>query len=190
MIILRNLKQKLFTYRTSFPNNLRKDYEFNKSLADSCDKMVIDIQPSDDYIIQFNKSSETNRSRDIKFVSELKTNTVTWFEDGDDKDADTHYLRDMSKTTSSIQERNFVMFSKWINGEDRFNYKIYKPRVIINNTTGERTYYQKIVLATCLYHNNNGSPKAYVKGQEGIGWHKRSKATRKKIKEKKLNTKP
>lgn len=184
MIILRH---KFFSRVTPFTDKLRKDYEFNRELASSCDKVKIDVQPSNDYIIQYNKSSATNRTKDDKFRNDIQHNPNTWFSDApnDDPITQTHFLGDESTLSSSIEDRNFIMFSKWINKEDRFNYKIYKPVITINQNTGEKTYYQKIVLATCLYHNNNGSPKAYVKGQEGIGWHKRSKATQKKIKDKK-----
>lgn len=101
----------------------------------------------------------------------------------------THFLGHESKTTSSIDENNFVTFSKWINKKDRFNYKIYKPKVTVNEKTGKKTYYQKIVLAGCDDHTINGKPGAYVKGQTGNTWHPKSKATRRKIKQKKIDNK-
>lgn len=190
MIILR-LKNRLFSINTPFSDKLREEFGFNEDLARTCDKVNIDVQPSDDYIRQYNMSSETNRAQDNKFRKDLNKNPNTWFSNAPDDDPkiNTHFLGYKSKTTSSKQENNFVMFSKCINDADRFNYKVYKPRVIINDITGEKTYYQKIVLSSCLEHTNNGASGSYVKGQTGNVWHPKSKSTRNKLKEKKKSNK-
>lgn len=182
MIILRN---KLFSIITPFSDKLREEFGFDKELADSCDEVKIDVQPSYDYTLQYNKSSESNRTKDNKFRKDLNKNPNTWFSDAPDDDpkTNTHFLGHESNTTSSKQEKRFVMFSKSINNEDRFNYKVYKPRVTVNEITGKRTYYQKIVLSSCLEHTNNGAPGSYVKGQSGNTWHSPKKSRkRNKIK--------
>lgn len=182
---------KLFSFTTPFTDKLRKEFGFDEKLANTCDKVNIHVQPSDDYKRQYNQSSETNRTKDNKFKEDLKKNPNTWFSDAPDDDpkTNTHFLGKESNTTSSKQEKRFVMFSKWINDADRFNYKVYKPTVIIDDITKERTYYQKIVLASCLEHTNNGAPGSYVKGQTGNTWHSSSKAAKRKRKLLKQNKK-
>lgn len=186
MIILR-LRNKLFSIITPFPDKLRDEFKFNEELAINCDEVKIDVQPSNDYMLQYNQSSETNRTKDNKFRKDLNKNPNTWFSDAPDDPpyTKTHYLGKESKVNTPILDDRFVMFSKKINNDDRFNYKIYRPKITINEETGKKTYYQKIVLATCLEHTNNGAPGSYVKGQVGNKWHPKSKSTRNKIKNKK-----
>lgn len=81
----------------------------------------------------------------------------------------------MSNTTTSKNEKKSVVFSKKINDEDRFNYRVYKPTITVDKKTGKRIYYQKIVLCSCLEHTINGKPGAYVKGQTGNTWHSKQK---------------
>ena len=194
MIILRKINKhtiKLFSFITPFPKELREEFEFNRKLAEECNIVKIDIQPSNDYNIQFNKSSATNRSIDNKFRKDISKNPNTWFNNAtdDDPETNTHFLGKESNTSTSKLEDRFVTFSKKINKADRFNYRIYRPQVTVNEETGEKTYYQKIVLSSCLEHTNNGVPGSYVKGQTGNVWHPKSKSTRNKLKEKKKSNK-
>jgi len=100
---------------------------------------------------------------------------------------DTHYLADYSNTaTNKIEERS-VVFSKQITKGDRFNYRIYRPKLVEEN--GETYYIQDIVLCTCWDHTLDGKPGSYVKGQTGNTWHPKSKSTRNKLKEKKKSNK-
>lgn len=85
MIILRSLA-KLFSIVTLFPDKLRKDYGFDGGLASTCDEVKIDVQPSNDYTLGYNKSSVTNRAKDDKFRRDLGKNPNTWFSDAPDDD--------------------------------------------------------------------------------------------------------
>jgi hypothetical protein len=165
-----------------FPNSLRKLYEFNEKEAEKCDKVIIDVTPSNEYKRQYNQSTNTNREIDDEFRKGLKTNSETWFDNGDNSSADTHYLKDYSR-------KDYVMFSKKINDADRFNYKVYQAEIRIDKETSEKTYYQKIVLDTCLDHTIGGKPGSYVKGQTGNTWHSSSKAAKRKRKLLKQNKK-
>ena len=106
MIILRNKTQlKLFSRTTPFPDKLRKDYEFNDVLADSCDEVVIDVQSTNEYNTQFNKLLETERDVVRKFRYDLKDDPNTWFSDAPgDIDVNTHYLGDSSKPNAFKRE--------------------------------------------------------------------------------------
>lgn len=173
-------KLKLFARRDEFPDNLKKEFELNEELLDKCDgKIIIDVQPSDEFRRQYKQVRGTNKERIDKFWKELQ-NDETWFDNGDDKFADTHYLADMSNTTTNKRDKRSVVFSKKINNDDRFNYRIYLPEITVDENN-KKNYYQKIVLCSCLDHTINGKDGSYVKGQTGTTWHKRSKATKRKI---------
>lgn len=60
---------------------------------------------------------------------------------------DTHYLGDYSKPGK------FYTFSKVIDEKHRLNYKVYPPKVQINEKTKEKEYIKKIILESCWEHN-------------------------------------
>ncbi len=181
-------KLKLFARRDEFPDNLKKEFELNEELLDKCDgKIIIDVQPSDEFRRQYKQVRETNKERIDKFWKELQ-NDETWFDNGDDKFADTHYLADMSNTTTNKRDKRSVVFSKKINNDDRFNYRIYLPEITVDENN-KKNYYQKIVLCSCLDHTINGKDGSYVKGQTGNTWHSSSKAAKRKRKLLKQNKK-
>lgn len=176
-------KLKLFSRRDVFPNSLRKEFELDDKLVEKCEgRILIDIQQTDEYKKQYKQVRGTNKEIIDKYVKELRKDDKTWFEDNGDNSADTHYLADMSNTTTDKKDKRSVVFSKKINNTDRLNYRIYKPKIIKDPKTGEDTYYQKITLCSCLEHTVNGKPGAYVKGQTGNTWHSSSKAAKRKRK--------
>ena len=65
------------------------------------------------------------------------------------------------------------MFSKKINNADRFNYKIYKPEIMMNENTKETIIIQKIVLDSCSGHIISDMPGNYSPGKkrEENNWH-------------------
>ena len=182
-------KLKLFARRDKFPDNLRKEFELNEKLLKECDgRNIIDIQPSNEFKLQYKQIRGTNKERVDKFWKELHDDDASWFDDNGDESADTHYLADMSNTATTILDKRSVVFSKKINNSDRFNYRIYRPDITINEK-GEKVYYQKITLCSCLEHTVNGKPGSYIKGQTGNTWHSSSKAAKRKRKLLKQNKK-
>ena len=177
-------KLKLFARRDEFPDSLRKEFGkiINEGKSKRYNKVRIHVIPSDEFKRQYKQS--TNQARIDKLVDKLQSDPETWFDNGDDKFADTHYLKDYSSKSDG-----YVMFSKKINNEDRLNYRIYKPVIQIDDDTEEIMYYQKIVLDTCLDHTIGGKPGSYVKGQTGNTWHSSSKAAKRKRKLLKQNKK-
>lgn len=183
-------KLKLFSRRDVFPNSLRKEFELDDKLVEKCEgRILIDIQQTDEYKKQYKQVRGTNKEIIDKYVKELRKDDRTWFEDNGDNSADTHYLADMSNTTTDKKDKRSVVFSKKINNADRLNYRIYKPKIIKDPKTGEDIYYQKITLCSCLEHTVNGKPGAYVKGQIGNTWHSPNKSAKLKRKLKKQNKK-
>jgi len=182
-------KLKLFARRDEFPDNLRKEFELNEKFLKECDgRNIIDIQPSNEFKLQYKQIRGTNKERVDKFWKELHDDDASWFDDNGDESADTHYLADMSNTATTILDKRSVVFSKKINNSDRFNYRIYRPDITINEK-GEKVYYQKITLCSCLEHTVNGKPGSYVKGQTGNTWHSSSKTAKRKRKLLKQNKK-
>lgn len=160
---------KLFARRDEFPNNLRKKFEITKEELKKYNKVRIHVIPSDEFKRQYKQS--TNQVRIDKMTDKLRNDPGTWFDNGNDTFADTHYLKDYSSKSDG-----YIMFSKKINNNDRFNYRIYLPEITTNKETGEKTYYQKIVLSTCINHSIDGKNGSYVGGQTGTTWHSPKKS--------------
>lgn len=178
MIILRH---KLFSRRDIFSDNLRNEFEpDNKTLGGR--KLIIKIERADEFKEQYNTSTLTVRSKVDKYIKQLKTIPISRFENAGDSEADTHYLADYSSTHTTVPDDDrYVVFSKWLTSGDRFNYRIYKPR-IMKDQEGNEIMTQKIVLCTCWDHTINGKPGSYVGGQEGNQWNNNNKAARRRRK--------
>lgn len=189
MIILRKYREisKLFAIRTPFPSDLEHEFSDIDPELDAefgLPTIIVD-QNSPDYRKQYNSSPETNREKCEKFIRQLKTNPESRFRDVDIEDSGegdgTEYLAYKSRLTGPESDK-FVTFSKNINREDRFTYRVYKPTVVTEN--GKRRFIQKIVLTGCLEHTVSGQPGAYVRGQRGNVWHPKKHSKRNRGKNK------
>ena len=180
MIILRKHREigKLFSIVTPFPSNLEEEFgNFDPDLVRQYGPAVVAVETnSSDYRDQYNNSPETNRQKCEEFIKQLKTSPNSRFRDVNQGD-NTHYLGNESSPNLS-EEARFVTFSKDINNEDRFTYRVYKPRVVAEN--GKKKYLQKIVVTGCLEHTISGKPGAYVRGQRGNTWHPKKNSKRRR----------
>lgn len=186
MIILRRLT-KLFARRDVFPNELKKIYYPILNNIENINDVEfnIKVEKSNQFNQQYKKNF-SNQTRIDNFIKELKSNPLSRFEDAGDNFADTHYLEDYSSKSDG-----YVMFSKKINNADRFNYRIYKPIIMIDKETGKSVINQKIVLDSCSGHIISGKPGNYSPGKEREEntWHSPNKSAKLKRKLKKQNKK-
>ena len=184
MIIKRKHKEisKLFSISTPFPSSLEEEFgNFDPELIRQYGPPIISVETdSQDYRRQYDSSPETNRKKCEEFIKQLKTDPNSRFSDINVGD-NTHYLGKESKPGLPEGSR-FVTFSKDINSEDRFTYKIYKPAIVTEG--GKKKYIQRIVASGCLEHTISGKPGAYVKGQLGNVWHPKKNSKRKRGKNK------
>lgn len=154
MIILRkkiSLKELLFGLRSEQGNDPLPNPLFlpDKNLVDQYG-FKLDIQNSKKYDKDQQKLDSVSKSR-VKELRKSITHKGNYYDDGDIEDADTHYL---SKLSKNPKESHLV--SKYINGKDRLNYRIYKPQLVEDLDTGEIKYLQKIVFESCYGHDTNG----------------------------------
>ena len=84
----------------------------------------------------------TDRNNLDKLKKDIKDGYL--FIDGPGK-GDTHPLGDFSKLNKSF------LFSKEISDQHRLNYRVFPPRVIIDNDKKEK-YIQDVVLVSCYGH--------------------------------------
>ena len=183
MIIFR-LKEIDFSRRDDFPNELLDEFlPSEKILGDK--PLRLDIEWTGEFSMQYNNSTPLIQAKIKAYIKELTLNPASKFIDTKDKTADTHYLADFSNISTSKVDERFVMFSKNLTASDRFNYRVYKPRLVKEN---EETYFsQKIVLSTCQGHTISGKPGSYVGGDNTGGnvYHPVSKAEKRRRKEEK-----
>lgn len=156
---------RLFSITTPFPPSLAQQFRIP---LDKLESSFIRIERSGRFVSQYNSLSPDDKSKVDRFIQDLESGFI--FSDSDSNDR-THYLGNESKPS-----KGFVVFSKQINREDRFNYLIYKPET---SDEGE-SYIQKIVLSSCSEHTLSGRPGSYVSGQRGNTWKKRRKTAEKK----------
>jgi len=138
MIIFR-LKEIDFSRRDEFPDKLKNEFKYNNEFANKADEVIIKIERTDTFNKQFNLSTTINQKIIKGFIQDFKDENK-WFED---PISDAHYLADMSNVTTSINDKRSVVFSKKINNQDRFNYRIYRPELIEDELTGKILYIQK-----------------------------------------------
>lgn len=149
MIIKRKLL-KLFGIRDTRGNDPLPNPLFNpdKHLMDQYG-LDLEIEDSKKYSQDQQKLDSVSKAR-LKKLRKSIISDLNYYEDGDISDADTHYLASLSKHPSKSH-----LVSKKINGSDRLNYRIYKPR-LYEDSDGNIHYHQKIVFESCLGHDTNG----------------------------------
>lgn len=176
MIIFR---LKLFARRTPLDKDIRKEFE-PKEIVNQSIPLYIKIERTNDFNIQYNSSSNTNRNIINEYIKNFSISPKSRFEDCDVSFANTHFLADMSNTSTSNLDKRSIVMSKSINKQDRFNYRMYLPEKY--EIDGKIFYTQKIVLCSCSEHTINGMSGAYVNNQTGNTWHPKKKPSRFKIK--------
>lgn len=151
MIILRKLN-KLFGIRDEqgndpLPNPLfLPDPEIERQYGE----IELQVENTKKYDLGQNKLDKTSKT----IVKELRKEIIKgrhYYDDGNNETADSHYLSRLSKNP-----RESHLVSKYINGKDRLNYRIYKPQLVEDLDTGEIKYIQKIVFESCYGHDTNG----------------------------------
>ena len=142
MIIFR---EKLFRRDDVSDNDL-------KQLLDDPD-LVKEYGPSELIIIASKKYNEDLKKLGIKgsadrnVLEKLKKDVRSGylFNDGPGK-GDTHPLGDFSK-----KDKSYV-FSKKISEQHRFNYRIFPPKLELDDKTGKLRYGRKVILVSCYGH--------------------------------------
>ena len=150
MIILRKLKNKLFGIRDIQGNDPLPNPLFNpdQNLMNQYG-LELEIINSNKYVRGQQKLDSGSKER-LKKLRKSITSGLHYYDDGNIEDADTHYL---SKLTKHPKESHLM--SKYINGQDRLNYRVYKPQ-LLEDEDGNTHYSQKIVFESCNGHDTNG----------------------------------
>lgn len=175
MIILR---LKIFARRTPLDKTIRDEFEPSGLTKEV--PIYLKIERSSTFEEQYKTLTNTDRDIVNSYIKNFKLFPKSRFEDYNVSFANTHFLADMSNTSTSNPDKRSIVMSKSINKQDRFNYRMYLPEKY--EIDGKIFYTQKIVLCSCSEHTINGMSGAYVKNQTGNTWHPKKKPSRFKIK--------
>jgi hypothetical protein len=144
MIVLRN---KFYSRRDFLPE--KDKFKADPDTEQKIGELKIVVETSKKKWEQ-DMSNFPKGSPDRIKINQLKNDIKDgyYYEDGPNG-GDTHWLKDFSHKDSHLM-------SKIINNNDRLNYRVYPPEVVMLDS-GEFRYQQRIVLESCKGHERNGA---------------------------------
>jgi hypothetical protein len=145
-MIIKRLLLKLFGRRRDPMQKPEDQYKFDMDLADELGvEPELFIEKTSTYNKDYEKLTSSEKKLAKSYIKDLEDGL---FYDESENSGDNHYLSDFSNTSALDP---FHRLSRRINGSDRFNYMVYRPK-IFNDEKGNLRYIQKVVLESCKEH--------------------------------------